>query len=113
MSTAPFTRIYSTNEVRATADALGSYFFSDATMACFKSRLSSNIKTTGDLSGYFVTSEKYDAEPRHYIVRYYNVERSIRESDGRECDSIDIGTVEDLPHFKTMAQAVSAMNGLS
>lgn len=113
MTTAPFQKIRTTNEVRATADALGSYFFSDSTMACFKSRLSSNIKTTGDLSGYFVTSEKYDSDPRHYAVRYYKVERYIRESDGRECDSIDIGSVEDLPHFRTMAQAVKAMNELS
>lgn len=113
MSTAPFKKIYTTNEVRATADALGSYFFSDSTMSFFKSRLSSKIKTTGDLSGYFITSEKYDTNPRHYSVRYYKVEQYIRESDGRVCDSIDIGSVDDLPDFSTMAQAVKAMNQLS
>lgn len=102
MSTRPFVRITSTDEVRRTADALGSYYFSPSTMKFFNSRLLNTFEPvtpiTRDAHGniervetevaYIVTSERYGDAPRHYSTSRVVV---TRDKDGR--DHIDITQV--------------------
>lgn len=45
----------------------GYYFFSDSTMKFFQSR----IETSCTDRGVFITSEKFDRDPRHYYVRVF------------------------------------------
>lgn len=65
---------------RAHANA-GGHFFDPATMRFFKSRVVSARLHDG---GFFITSEQYDDEPRHYRVRRFDA-----------ADPIDIETVGD------------------
>lgn len=103
MSTRPFVRITSADEVRRTADALGSYYFSPDTMQFFNSRLlnafepvtpitrdaDGNIEPVDTEVAYIVTSERHGDEPRHYATRRVVV---TRDEDGR--DQIDIARID-------------------
>ena len=51
--------------------SLAGHFFDRATMGFFNSRVESGIYRTGPRTGYFVTSEQFEGEPRHYTVRAY------------------------------------------
>jgi len=92
MSTRPFQAIYSSSDVRETADRLGSYFFSADTMRAFHSRLSdfhlpATIGTPnpygdpeGEQVGYIVTSDRTtfgDDAPRGWKARRYTVTRRV------------------------------------
>lgn len=95
MTTRPFKRITSSEDVRRTANHLGSYFFTPETMRYFGSRLLNIhrdfLTSDGSDEGLFVTSERdvYSDRPRHYTVRRYEV---TRDDEGQ--DHIDITTVD-------------------
>ena len=78
----PYAQVHTASDLRRTADALGSFFFSPSTMQFFSSRLLSPLfpvvteTANGDARGYFVTSERYgDDAPRRYAVRRYEITR--------------------------------------
>lgn len=108
MTTRPFKRINSSEDVRRTADHLGSYFFTPDTMSFFKSRLLNTHRSletsdgTGTDSGLFVTSERdsHSGTPRHYTVRKYEV---TRHAEGQ--DHIHIWTVSDAFRYPTRSAA--------
>lgn len=62
-------------------DVIAGYFFDKATMSFFNSRVESGIYRTGPRTGYFVTSEQFEDEPRHYTVRHYSPEVGIATVD--------------------------------
>lgn len=73
----------------------GYYFFSDSTMKFFQSR----IETHSTDHGVFITSERYDRDPRHYMVRVFH------ESGDVSTVSEKIGTIE---HAREIAYIVDA-----
>ena len=62
-------------------DVIAGHFFDKGTMSFFKSRVESGIYRTGPRTGYFVTSEQFEEEPRHYTVRHYRPEFGITTVD--------------------------------
>lgn len=68
-------------EVKRAHASAGGHFFDPATMRFFKSRVVSARLHDG---GFFITSEQYEDEPRHYRVRRFDA-----------ADPIDIETVGD------------------
>lgn len=81
-------------DVRLTATALGSHFFESRAMRFFNSRLLNIFRPLDETGthGLFVTSERFDTDPRDYRVREYRI------VDGRF-------TVDTLDVFPTRAQA--------
>lgn len=124
MTTRPFTRMHSAEDVRTTADRLGSHFFDEATMKWFNSRLTDAFTAvaplrdetvgTGEEIAYIVTSEKFEDDPRQYGVRRVRV---WRDEDGRDHIDFDRVLVTQLTHArqsealgraKTLAQLLAA-----
>ena len=58
-------------------DVIAGHFFDKGTMSFFKSHVESGIYRTGPRTGYFVTSEQFEDEPRQYTVRHYCPEFGI------------------------------------
>lgn len=100
MTTRPYLKCYTAQDVRDTADRLGNYFFSPDTMRFFKSRLLDFHRSLTDDSGLVITSDVFGDEPRRYRVRRYEI---TRDDEGR--DSIDFDTVST---HATRHQAISA-----
>lgn len=97
--------ITSADDIRATANGAGSHFFDAATMRFFNSRL---LEGVYPLDGWeskegarfiFITSERYEDEPRHYRVRMMTL---TTQRDDRPAVEIDSDLFEE-PH--TTAQA--------
>jgi hypothetical protein len=103
--------VHTTADLRAIADHAGSYFFSRDTMRFFKSRLLSGVypanghEATEGAMFYFVTSEAYGDDPRHYTVR-----RAVLGSHRDGLPAIDIDTVGE--HHATPAEARRAAREL-
>ena len=62
-------------------DVIAGHFFDKGTMSFFKSHIESGIYRTGPRTGYFVTSEQFEDEPRQYTVRRYGPELGIATVD--------------------------------
>ena len=58
-------------------DVIAGHFFDKGTMSFFKSHIESGIYRTGPRTGYFVTSEQFEDEPRQYTVRAYKPEDGV------------------------------------
>ena len=58
--------------------AIGNYFFSAGAMRFFNSRIHDEVY--GD--AFFVTSERYEEEPRRYTVRFADAEGYIHDVSG-------------------------------
>lgn len=105
MTTRPFTRMHSAEDVRITSDRLGSHFFDDETMRYFDSRLTSAFHTVTPYSTpitegdtevvYIVTSERFEDDPRQYAVRRVRV---WRNEDGRDRITFDRVLVAQLTY---------------
>lgn len=98
MTTRPFTRMLTADDVRKTADQLGSYFFSDGAMKFFDSKLldicyrvHEDVIRRDNEFVYIVTSERFEDEPRQYAVRRVHVWREMEL--GRIKDRFDIERV--------------------
>ena len=100
MTTRPYLKCNTAEDVRLTADRLGSHFFSPDTMRFFKSRLLSFHRSLTDDSGLIITSEVFGDEPRHYSVRRYEI---TRDDAGR--DSINFETISK---YATRGHAITA-----
>ena len=105
MTIKPLTTIRTMADLKHTSEVLGGYFFSKDTIQFFKSRILPHLYVTDATSGYFVTSEQSDNDPREYNVRSYAVIADRRESDNREFDRISILTVGDSHKTRAQAQA--------
>ena len=112
MPTYQRTHVHTAADIRAIADHAGSYFFAPDTMRFFKSRLLEGVYPAGDSKAmpgavfYFVTSEVYDDDPRHYTVR-----RAVLGSRRDDRPAIDIATVGE--HHATPAEARRAARELA
>ena len=91
MAIRPFDQILSIHDLIVTNERLGGHFFDADTMRFFNSRVLSDLFLVDDSSGYFVTSERYEDEPRTYTVRYY----VVTHNNEKNSDHIDIGTVDE------------------
>ena len=100
MTTRPYTKCNTAEDVRLTADRLGSFFFSADTMRFFKSRLLSFHRSLTDDSGLIITSEVYGDEPRHYAVRRYEI---TLDDDG-----LDWIYFDTLSKYATRGDAITA-----
>ena len=78
-------------------DVIAGHFFDKATMSFFNSRVESGIYRTGPRTGYFVTSEQFEDEPRHYTVRAYGSE-----------DGVTAGRISSVDEFYGMATRSAA-----
>lgn len=74
--------IHTITDLKQAAKNAGSHYFSASTMRFFNSRVEAIYPTSGT-SGYFVTSERFEDEPRLYSVRSYTF------SDGADITSLD------------------------
>lgn len=103
--------VHTTADLRAIADHAGSYFFSRDTMRFFKSRLLEGVyapdghKAMPGNRFFFVTSEAYGDDPRHYTVR-----RAVLGSQRDDRPAIDIDTVGE--HHATPTEARRAAREL-
>ena len=103
MSLRPYDNIRTTAEVRETANRLGSHLFDPKTMRFFQSRLSERIRPISPSSGYYIMSDVYGDEPRHWSVRRYDVVRDYRTlSDGShyDYDTFNDELIESFPSAK-------------
>ena len=78
-------------------DVIAGHFFDKGTMSFFKSRVESGIYRTGPRTGYFVTSEQFEDEPREYTVRAYKPE-----------DGVTAGGISTVDEFYGMATRSAA-----
>lgn len=95
MSRRPFDRILSIEDLKTTADRLGDYTFSQATMSYWNSRVLDEIFIVDDSRGYFVTSDKMEGQPRKFTVRSYEV--WTHSKTGK--DHINVETVGGFQSF--------------
>jgi hypothetical protein len=65
------------NDVKRRSAEAGSHFFDRASMRFFDSRVSARIHPSAN-GAFFVTSERYESDPRRYTVRYITVRGFIR-----------------------------------
>lgn len=112
MTTRPFEQILSISDLKHTAAELGSFFFTPGAMKFFSSRVPNFIATVDDSNGFFITSEQFDADtPRFFQVREYTVTRTIRPSDKRIVDKLEIDTIgakfDTLHKAKTEARKLA------
>lgn len=104
--------VHTVADIRAIADHAGSFFFSRDTMRFFNSRLLEGVYHSCDSKAvpgavfYFVTSEAYGDDPRHYTVR-----RAVLGSQRDDRPAIDIATVGE--HHATPAEARRAARELA
>lgn len=101
------TTVHNISDIKAIANGAGSHFFDAATMRFFQSRVLDGVYAPDGHDAvegsrfFFVTSERYDDNPRHYAVRVLTL-LSVR--DGRP--AVDISTLGD--RHETAAQARKA-----
>ena len=111
MPTYQRTHVHTVSDLRAITDHAGSYFFAPNAMRFFKSRVLEGIYPGGDSKAvpgavfYFVTSEVYVDDPRHYTVR-----RAVLGSQRDDRPAIDIATVGE--YHATPAEARRAAREL-
>ena len=101
MAIRPFNQINNIDDLITTSDRLGGHFFDEATMKFFNSRVLSDLYRVNNSRGYFVTSERYEDEPRTYSVRYYKV----THNDEKNSDHLDIGSVNEGYQLATAYRA--------
>lgn len=82
-------------EMKRLYAATGGYFFEPATMSFFNSRIAERVLEV-DGQYVFVTSEKYEDDPRRYSVRYWNGQ------------SRSIDTVGEFQQYETREEAAKA-----
>ena len=101
MAKRPFDQINSIDDLITTSERLGGHFFDADTLKFFNSRILSDLYRVDDSKGYFVTSERYEDEPRTYSVRYY----VVTHDDEKNSDYIDISSVDEGFRLATSYQA--------
>jgi hypothetical protein len=109
MTASPRTRIRSMDDVKRVTEHLGGHFFDAAAMRFFNSRILPDyypvrvdVDSDDGARGYFVTSERFEDDPRRYTVRRFTC-WSV-DNDGRRDHKADIETVE----FQTFTTAHAA-----
>ena len=111
MPTYQRTHVHTTADLRAIANHAGNFFFSRDIMRFFNSRLLGGVypanghEATEGAVFYFVTSEAYEDDPRHYTVR-----RAVLGIQRDDRPAINIATVGG--HHATPAEARRAAREL-
>ena len=77
----------------------GYFFFSHDTMKFFQSR----IETHSTDHGVFITSEKFDTDPRHYVVRVFLENGDVRTVTEK------VGTIDHARQLKIIVDALISM----
>lgn len=101
--------VHTVSDVRAIADHAGSYFFSRKAMSSFKSRVPGGVYAAGGRDAvpgavfYFVTSEVFGDQPRHYAVRRLTL-GTVRDNR----PAVDISTVDYFPTLDDARGAAKA-----
>lgn len=101
--------VHTVSDVRAIADHAGSYFFSHKAMSGFKSRVPGGVYAAGGRDAvpgavfYFVTSEVFGDQPRHYAVRRLTL-GTVRDNR----PAVDISTVDYFPTLEAARAAGKA-----
>lgn len=101
MAKRPFDQINSIDDLITTSERLGGHFFDADTLKFFNSRVLSDLYMVDNSRGYFVTSERYEDEPRTYSVRRY----VVTHDDEKNSDYIDISSVDEGYQLPTSYQA--------
>lgn len=84
-------------------DLSSGHFFDSDTMRFFRSRLTSHYKRLSDTEALFITTESnFDRSKRFATVRRAKLITYIRDTDGRDCQKIEI---EEVGEFNTMSLA--------
>ena len=101
--------VHTISDVRAIADHAGSYFFSRKAMSSFKSRVPGGVYAAGGRDAvpgavfYFVTSEVFGDQPRHYAVRRLTL-GTVRDNR----PAVDISTIDYFPALEAAREAAKA-----
>lgn len=101
------TTVHNISDIRAITTGAGSHFFDAATMRFFQSRVLEGVYAPDGHDAvegnrfFFVTSERYDDNPRHYAVRVLTLQ-SVRD----DRPAVDISTLGG--HYDTAYQARKA-----
>ena len=77
----------------------GYFFFRHDTMKFFQSR----IETHSTDHGVFITSEKFDTDPRHYVVRVFLENGDVRTVTEK------VGTIDHARQLKIIVDALISM----
>ena len=119
MAKAPFNEIRTIADVKRTANELGSKFFTPVAMKFFNSlTLESYYIVVKDVEqmvpgphdfpmlwGYFVTSEKYGDEPRHYRVRRFELWEDPNRTGHHNVDIATIGdSIDNIASARNIAR---------
>ncbi len=87
--------IWTISQLKAEVKAVGSFYFSPATMRFFKSRIAPGLRHVEN-GIVFITSEQFDYDsPRLYTVR-------LMDENARVTD------IDEFQQYKTLAQARKA-----
>lgn len=99
--------INGTEELKRLAVTLGNHWFDKDTLRFFSSRFGATIYG----KRYFVSSERYQDDPRVYSIREFSFYTATRE-DGREIVYLDISTVGEMGEYGNSTSAVVVIRKL-
>jgi hypothetical protein len=101
--------IYSIDDLRKAADDLGSHYFEPETMRFFNSRVLEGIYrpsiAESPRCGLFITSERFESDPRRYSIRRFTITHATRSGDGMPVDVIEFDTIGGFQAYGTAETA--------
>jgi len=95
-----------TQEISEIKHMTKSHFFDEDTMGFFNSRVESRALSKDNKTFYFVTSERYENEPRTYTVRSLEFDGKVTNSNVRTADGFE------FQQFKSKKAADVAIKNL-
>lgn len=101
------------SDVRRVARQTGNHFFDAEAMRFFNSRIcEARTRTTFDGTVWFITSERYDDDPRIYNVRRASVAPRIDKqgSDFLDIETVSYGHVSADAAERAMLKAIREAN---
>lgn len=103
--------IKSTEDLKELAQQSGNHFFDPKTMRFFNSRASKHVRMLNPDCGLFVTSEKYEDEPRKYTVRIFTINSYINQFGANRL-RVDIDTFGEFQQYNTSREAWQAIDAI-
>lgn len=104
--------IKTTEDLKDLARQHNNHFFNPSTMRFFNSRASKYVRMLNPDRGLFVTSEKYEDEPRKYTVRIFTI-NPYQDQYGATQLRIDIDSFGEFQQYDSSREAWRAIDAIA